>query len=56
MTEQDTDFLEIGFGQLGQYFQLDGVVAKRLCVPLQRETAQPAPNVHRVVPALVFGA
>jgi hypothetical protein len=39
MTEQDIDFLEIGFGQLGQYFQLDGVVAKCLGVPLQRQTA-----------------
>ena len=46
MTEQDTDFLEIGFGQLRQYFQLDGVVAKCLGVPLQRQTAQPCGYIH----------
>jgi hypothetical protein len=34
MTEQDTDFLEIGLAQLEQHFQLDGVVAKCLRVPL----------------------
>jgi len=40
MAEQDTDFLEIGLAQLGQYFRLDGVVAK--CLGVSLETQLPA--------------
>jgi hypothetical protein len=47
MTEQDTDFLEIGLAQLGQDLQLDGVIAKCPRVPLERQTAQPRRNIHQ---------
>ena len=53
MTEQDTDFLEIGFGQLGQYFQLDGVVAKRRFVLLHTEAVEPGCDVHARLPAAI---
>ena len=36
--------------------RLDQSLAESLLVSLQPEPPQPAPNVHRVVPALVFGA
>jgi len=42
--------------QLRQDAEVDLVLAESLLVSLQPEPPQPAPNVHRVVPALVFGA
>ena len=41
MAQEDPELFEVGFAQLGQYLDLDGVVAKRLGVSLQREPAQP---------------
>jgi hypothetical protein len=37
MAEEDAELFEIGLAQLGQYRDVDGIVAKRLGVPLQRE-------------------
>ena len=52
----DAKFFQIVGRQLRQDAQVDLVIAESLLVSLQPEPAQPAPNVHRVVPALVFGA
>jgi hypothetical protein len=52
----DAKFLQIVGSQLRQDAQVDLVIAECLLVAFQPEPAQPAPNVHRVVPALVFGA
>ena len=52
----DTQLFQILGGQLSQDPLVDLVLAKRLLVPFKPEPAQPAPNVHRVVLALVFGA
>jgi hypothetical protein len=41
MAEEDAELFEIGLAQLGQYRDVDGIVAERLGVPLQREPAQP---------------
>jgi len=49
-------FFQIVDRQLRQDAQVDLVLAESLLVPLQSEPPQPAPNVHRVVPALAFGA
>src|SRR5262249_442589 len=40
MTEEDAELFEIGLAQLRQYRKVDGIVAERLGVPLQRERAQ----------------
>ena len=50
MTEQHTELLEVGIGQLRQDFRVDGVVAKRLLVLLKPETSQPGGNVHASSP------
>jgi len=42
--------------QLGQHCPIDFVVAEGLLVSLQPKPLQPAPDVHHVIPALVFGA
>jgi hypothetical protein len=52
----DAKFFQIVGRQLRQDAQVDLVLAERLLVSLQPEPPQPAPNVHRVVPTLVFGA
>jgi len=52
----DAKFFEIVGRQLRQDAQVDLVLAESLLVSLQPEAPQPAPDVHRVVPALVFGA
>jgi len=52
----DAKFFQIIGRQLRQDAQVDLVLAESLLVSLQPEPPQPPPNVHRVVPALVFGA
>jgi len=52
----DAKFFQIVGRQLRQDAQVDLVVAESLLVSLQPEPPQPTPNVHRVIPALVFGA
>ena len=52
----DAKFFQIVGRQLRQDAQVDLVLAESLLVSLQPEPPQPAPNIHRVVPALVFGA
>ena len=52
----DAKFFQIVGRELRQDAQVDLVLAESLLVSLQPEPPQPAPNVHRVVPALVFGA
>ena len=52
----DAELFQILGGQLRQYPQVDLVLAESLLVSLQPEPPQPAPNVHRVVPTLVFSA
>ena len=52
----DAKFSQIVGRQLRQDSQVDLVLAESLLVSLQPEPPQPAPNVHCVVPALVFGA
>jgi hypothetical protein len=52
----DAKFLQIVGRQLRQDAQVDLVIAECLLVALQPEPPQPAPNVHSVVPTLVFGA
>ena len=52
----DAKFFQIVGRQLRQDAQVDLILAESLLVSLQPEAPQPAPNVHRVVPALVFGA
>jgi hypothetical protein len=39
-----------------EYCPIDFVVAEGLLVSLQPKPLQPAPDVHHVIPALVFGA
>jgi hypothetical protein len=36
MAEEDAELFEIGLAQLGQYRDVDGIVAERLGVPLPR--------------------
>ena len=55
MTEQHTELLEVGIGQLGQDFRVDRVVAKCLLVLLEPETSQPSGNVHTSSPEAEFG-
>jgi hypothetical protein len=52
----DAKFFQIVGRQLRQDAQIDLVLAESLLVSLQPESPQPAPNIHRVVPALVIGA
>ena len=52
----DAKFFQIVGRQLRQDAQVDLILAESLLVSLQPKPTQPAPNVHRVVPALVFGA
>jgi hypothetical protein len=52
----DAKFFQIVGRQLRQDTQVDLVLAESLLVSLQPEPPQLAPNVHRVDPALVFGA
>ena len=47
---------EIDADILPELTEVDLVLAESLVVSLQPEPPQPDPNVHRVVPALVFGA
>ena len=54
--QSDAQVLQILHGEARQYVSLDPVLAESLLVSLQTEPPQPAPNVHRVIPALVFGA
>jgi hypothetical protein len=54
--QQAADIGQIVGRQLGQDTQVDLVLAESLLVSLQPEPLQLAPNVHRVVPALVFSA
>jgi hypothetical protein len=49
-------FVQIVRRQLRQDAQVDLVLAESLLVSLQPEPPQPTPNVHRVVPARVFGS
>ena len=44
--ERQAELLEVGFGQLGQHLPVDLVVAERLLVALQPQTAQPSGDVH----------
>jgi hypothetical protein len=53
---RDAKFFQIVGRQLRQDAQIDLVLAESLLLSLQPEPPHPAPNVHRVVPALVFGA
>jgi hypothetical protein len=50
----DAKFFQIVGRQLRQDAQVDLVLAESLLVSLQSKPPQPAPKVHRVVPALVF--
>jgi hypothetical protein len=52
----DAKFFQIVGRQLRQDAQVDLVLAEGLLVSLQPEAPQPARNVHRGVPAPVFGA
>ena len=52
----DAKFFQIVGRQLRQDAQVDLVVAEGGFLSLETQASQPAPNVHRVVPALVFGA
>ena len=52
----DAKFFQIVGRQLRQDAQVDLVLAEILLVLLQPEPPQPAPNIHCVVPALLFGA
>ena len=52
----DAKFFQIVSCQRRQAAQVDLVLAESLLVPLQPEPPQPVPDVHRVVPAPVFGA
>ena len=52
----DAKFFQIVGRQFRQDAQVDLVLAESLLVSLQPESPQPAPNVHRVVPALVSSA
>ena len=52
----DAKFFQIVSCQRRQAAQVDLVLAESLLVSLQPEPPQPAPNVHRVLPALVVGA
>jgi len=54
--QSDAQVLQILHGEARQYVSLDPVLAESLLVSLQPEPPQPAPNVHRVVPALVSSA
>jgi hypothetical protein len=57
VTDQgNAEILQVIGRQTRQYLLVDLVFAESLLVPLQPEPVQPAPNVDRVVPALVFGA
>jgi len=57
VTDQgNAEILQVIGRQTRQHLLVDLVFAESLLVPLQPEPPQPAPNVHRVVPALVFGA
>jgi hypothetical protein len=57
VTDQgNAEILQVIGRQTRQHLLVDVVFAESLLVPLQPEPPQPAPNVHRVVPALVFGA
>jgi hypothetical protein len=52
----NAEILQVIGRQTRQHLLVDLVLAESLLVSLQPEPPQPAPNVHRVVPALVFGA
>jgi hypothetical protein len=52
MAEEDAELFEIGLAQLGQYRDVDGIVAERLRVPLQREPAQPSRRSPRTLQIL----
>ena len=54
--QANAEILQVIGRQTGQHLLVDLVLAESLLVSLQPEPPQPAPNVHRVVPALVFGA
>ena len=51
----NAEILQVIGRQARQHLLIDLVLAESLLVSLQPEPPQPAPNVHRVVPALVFG-
>jgi hypothetical protein len=55
MTEEHTELLEVGIGQLRQDFRVDRVVAKCLLVLLEAEASQPSGNVHTALPRLNSG-
>jgi len=57
VTDQgNAEILQVIGRQTRQHLLVDLVLAESLLISLQPEPAQPAPNVHRVIPALVFGA
>ncbi len=56
MTEEHTELLEVGIGQLRQDFRVDRVVAKCLLVLLEPEASQPSGNVHTSSPKAEFGS
>jgi hypothetical protein len=51
--ETDAEVLQVVSRQLRQYRSINGVVAKRLLVLLQPETAEPCPDVHARLPDAV---
>jgi hypothetical protein len=52
----NAEILQVIGRQTRQLVLVDLVIAESLLVSLQPEPPQPAPNVHRVVPALVSDA
>jgi hypothetical protein len=44
MAEEDAELFEIGIAELGQYRDVDGIVAERLAVPLPRSQSAISKN------------